>query len=70
MYILYFVIISPWKIPLTQVPKLVEIGSVVLEKKKMGKNHYNDNNADINDDDGQRTNYDQKTSLEPSAQLT
>ena len=47
-------------------PSLVEIGPVVLEKKmKMGKVYDNDDN-----DDGQRTNFDQKSSLEPSAQVS
>ena len=41
---------------------LVEIGLVVLEKKmKMRK---------VNNDDGKRTNCDQKGSLEPSAQVS
>ena len=60
-----FVIISPWKsvrleqtwIPLTQVRKLVEIGPVVLKKTD-------------DDDDGQRISWDQKMSLESSAQVT
>ena len=53
-----------------------EIGPVVLEKKmKMWKVYDNDNNNDDNDkdddnDDGQRTNFDQKSSLEPSAQVS
>ena len=47
-------------------PSLVEIDPVVLEKKmKMLKGYYDDN--DNNDYDGQRTNFDQKSSLEPSA---
>ena len=50
-------------------PSLVEIGPVVLEKKmKMCKVYDNDDND--NDDDGQRTNFDQKSSLEPSAQVS
>ena len=53
--------------PFTQgcfVQSLVEIGLVVLEKKmKMWKVY--DNN-----DDGQRTNSDQKSSLEPSTQVS
>ena len=53
-------------IPFTQgcfVPSLVEIGPVVLEKKKkMGKVY---DNAD-----GQRTNCDQKSSLEPLTQVS
>ena len=63
---------------------LVEIGPVVLEKKiKMWKvyenannnanNNDNDNNNDNNnnnDNDGQRTNFDHKSLLEPSAQLS
>ena len=47
---------------------LVEIGSVFLEKKmNMWKvyDNYNDDN-----DDGQRTNCDQKSQLEPSAQVS
>ena len=52
------------------VPSSVEIGSVVLEKKtKMVKFYDNDDNND-NDDDGLRTNFDQKSSLEPSAQVS
>ena len=51
-------------IPLTQVPKLVEIGPVVL-KKKMWKVYDNDDDYDDNnDDDVQRTNWDQKRSRE------
>ena len=57
-------------IPFTQwcfVPILVEIDPVVLEKKmKMWKVYDNNNDADANDD-GQRTNFDQKSSFEPSA---
>ena len=64
--------------PFTQgyfVPSLVEIGPVVLEKKmKMWKvyddDDDNDDNADNDDNDGQRTNFDQKSSLEPSAQVS
>ena len=54
-------------------PSLIEIGSVVLEKKmKMWEvydnaNNNNDNNDD-SDNDGQRTNFDQKSSLGPLAQ--
>ena len=45
-------------------PSLVEIGSVILEKKmKMWKVYDNDDNNnddnDNNDDDGKRTNFDQ-----------
>ena len=43
-------------IPLTQVPKLVEIGLVILERKKMWKVH-----DDNNDDDKQRGNCDQES---------
>ena len=82
MYFRYFVIISPWRragpfihnkiwIPSTQgcfVWSLVEIGSLVLEKKPKKWKVYNDTNN--NDDDGQRTNFDQKSSLELSAQLS
>ena len=47
------------------VPGFVEIGSVVLEKKmKMWKVYYND------DEDGQQTNFDQKSSLETWAQVS
>ena len=50
---------------------LVEIGPVVLEKKmKMLKVYDNDNNDNNDNDDGQRTNFDQKSSLEPSAQVS
>ena len=50
---------------------LVEIGSVLLEKKmKMLQGYYDDNHNNDNDDDGQRTNFDQKSSLEPSAQVS
>ena len=51
---------------------LVEIGPVVLEKKmKMWKVYDdNDNDNDDDDNDGQRTNFDQKSSLEPSAQVS
>ena len=73
----YSVIISPWKkagpsfeqtwIPFTQgcfVPSLVEIGPVVLEKKmKLWKVYDNDN-------DGERTHFDQKSLLKPSAQIS
>ena len=48
-------------------PSLLEIGRVVLEKKmKMWKVYDKDNN----DNDGQRTYFDQKSSLEPKAQVT
>ena len=47
-------------------PSLVEIGPVTLEKMIMLK-VYDDND---DDDDGQRTNFDQKISLEPSAQVS
>ena len=48
-------------------PSLVEIGPVVLEKKMTILKVY-DNDANDDDNDGQRTNVDQKSSLEPSAQ--
>ena len=54
-------------------PSLYEIGSVVLEKKmKLWKVHdnANDNDANDDDDDGQQPNCDQKTSLEPSTQVS
>ena len=48
-------------------PSLVEIGPVVLEKKmEMWKVYDNAND----DNDGQRTNFDQKSSLEPLAQVS
>ena len=51
--------------------KLVEIGPVVLEKKKMWKVYDNDDNyEDNNDDNGQQTIWDQKRSLEPSIQVS
>ena len=43
-------------------PSLIKIGPVVLEKK-MKKVYDNDND---NDDDVQGTNFDQKSSLEPT----
>ena len=47
---------------------LVKIDPVVLEKKmKMWKVYANDDN---DDGDGQRTNIEQKSSLEPSAQVS
>ena len=51
---------------------LVEIGLLVLEKKMKMRKVYddNDNNYDDDDNDGQRTNFDQKSSLEPSAQVS
>ena len=56
-------------IPFTQEcfePSFVEIDPVVLEKNmKLWKVY-----ANANDDDGQRTNFDQKTLLEPSAQVS
>ena len=55
-------------IPFTQgcfEPNLVEIGPAVLEKKiKMWKVYDNANEDDDNDNDVQRTNFDQKSSLE------
>ena len=73
MYFRYFVIISPWKrtgpfiwtnwIPFTQVCfvlSLVEIGPMVLEKKKKIWKVFND---DDNNDDGQRTNCDPKSTV-------
>ena len=77
MYFCYFVIISPWKragpfifeqswFPITQ-------GCSVLSWSKLaewfrGRRWKFYDNKD-NDDDGQRTNFDQKCSLEPSAQV-
>ena len=74
MYFHYFVIISHWKrwdpsfeqtlIPFTQrcIVALVEIGHVALEKKmKMWK--FYDVNENDNNNDGQWTKFDQKSSL-------
>ena len=58
-------------IPFTQgcfVSSLVEIGLVVWEKKNKMSKVYNNN--DKNNNDGQRTNFDQKSSLELSAQVS
>ena len=73
MYFRYFVIISPWKrmghlfeqtwILFTQrcfVQSLVEIGSVVLEKRMKKWKVYVNNYDDNDDDDRQRTNFKQK----------
>ena len=50
-------------------PSLVEIGPVGLKKKmNMWKVHDEDKNND--NDYGQRTNCDQKSSLEPMAQVS
>ena len=53
-------------------PSLFEIGPVVLEKQmkvcKVYDNDANDNDDD-DSDDGQRTNFDQKSSTEPSAHV-
>ena len=48
--------------------RLCEIGAGVREKKMKMRKAYDDNDDD--DDDGQRTNFDQKSSLEPSAQAS
>ena len=49
---------------------MVEIGSVVLEKKmEMRKDYDNDDNNDMNNDDGQRKHFYQKSSLESMAQI-
>ena len=82
MYFRNFEIISPWKrarpfieqtcIPFTQrwfVPRLVENGPVE-KKMKMWKVYDIDNDNNDNNDDGQWTNVDQKSSLEPSAQVS
>ena len=50
-------------------PSLVEIGPLVL-KKKMKMLKVYDNANDDDDNDGQRTNFDQKSSLEPLAQVS
>ena len=77
----YFVIISQESFirtslnplyPRILVPSLVEIGLVVLEKKMKMWIVYDkddDDNDDDDKDDGQRKHFDQKTSLEPSAQV-
>ena len=50
---------------------LVEIGPVVLKKKmKMWKVYDNANDDNDDDNDWQRTNFDQKSSLEPLAQVS
>ena len=77
MYFPYFVIISAWKgcgpsfeQTFTQgcfVPSLVETGTVVLEKKIIIWKIYDNNDID---DDGQQTNCVQKSSFEPSAQMS
>ena len=52
------------------VPSLVEIGSVVLKKKmKMSKVYDNNDDNDNDDDDEPWTKLDQKSSLEPWAQV-
>ena len=48
-------------------PSLVEIDP---EKKMKMRKVYDDNDANTNDDDGQQTNFDQKSSLEPLAQVS
>ena len=49
-------------------PSFIDIGPVVLgKKKKMSKVYNNDNDYDY---DGQRTNCDQKSSLELLAQVS
>ena len=54
-------------------PSLVEIDPVVLEKKmnmwKVYDNNNDANNDHTDDDDKQRKNFDQKSLLEPSAQV-
>ena len=51
-------------------PSLVEIGSVVLEKKmKMSKVYDNNDDNDNDDDAGPWTKLVQKSSLEPWAQV-
>ena len=78
IYFHSFVIISLWKrmrslfektwIPFIKgcfVPSLVEIGPVVLEKKKKMWKVYNNDH-----EDGQQTNCDQKSSLDPLAQVS
>ena len=48
-------------------PSLVEISPVVLEKKMECKKVYDNAN---DDNDGQWTNFDQKSSLEPLAEVS
>ena len=50
--------------------RFVEIGSMVLEKKMKMWKVYDNNDDNDDNDDGQRTNFDQKSSLEPSAQVS
>ena len=51
-------------------PSLGETDPVVLEKTVKMLKHYDNNNGANDDNDGQRTNFDQKSSFEPSAQLS
>ena len=78
------VIISPWRragpsfeqtwIPFIQecfVPSLVETDLVALEETmRMWKVYDNNNDANGANDEGQRTNFDQNSSLESSAQVS
>ena len=77
MFFRYFIIISPLNLEKRQIPFtqgwFVPIASLVnigLEKKKMWKVNDNDAAADNDDDEGQRTNCDKKSSLEPLAQVS
>ena len=47
---------------------LVEIAHMVMEKKM--KKLYDNKNDDNDDDEGQHKNFDQKSSLEPSAEVS
>ena len=49
------------------VPSLVEIGPLVLKKTMKKRKVYNN---DHTSNDGQQTNFDGKSSLEPSAQMS
>ena len=51
-------------------PSLFEIGLVVLEKKMKMRKVYNIANDNDANDDGQRINSEQKSSLEPSVQVS
>ena len=61
-------------IPTTQgcfVPSLVDIGQVILEKRRKMWNIYeNDDADDSDDDDGHRTHCEQESSLEFSGQVS
>ena len=78
MYFRYFFIISlgkerdPTWIPFNQeyfMQSLVLDSAIVLQKQMKKWNVY-DNTDNDDDDDGQRTNFDQNSSLEPSPQVS